>query len=149
MTTRRMKSYTGGQGYVYQYYFVGKRVALPDDPDDRPPGAIADDEGAPDGLCLDEAIDRMLAANLDLLALRFEIPQADADVLTAGLRANPLIYTDAQLIPYGPYKSSRPVGPTEYDISITHPIDVSHKRKSRVQVARLAKSTIEAQFTDT
>jgi hypothetical protein len=32
MTVRRMKTYTGGQGYVYQYYFVGKRPALPDDP---------------------------------------------------------------------------------------------------------------------
>ncbi len=30
MTLRRMKTYTGGQGYVYQYYFVGKRVALAD-----------------------------------------------------------------------------------------------------------------------
>jgi hypothetical protein len=29
-TIRRMKTYTGGQGYVYQYYFVGKRRALPD-----------------------------------------------------------------------------------------------------------------------
>jgi hypothetical protein len=28
-TLRRMKTYTGGQGYVYQYYFVGKRPALP------------------------------------------------------------------------------------------------------------------------
>jgi hypothetical protein len=28
MTLRRMKTYTGGQGYVYQYYFVGKRPAL-------------------------------------------------------------------------------------------------------------------------
>jgi len=27
MTVRRMKTYTGGQGYVYQYYFVGKREA--------------------------------------------------------------------------------------------------------------------------
>jgi hypothetical protein len=26
MTIRRMKTYTGGQGYVYQYYFVGKRA---------------------------------------------------------------------------------------------------------------------------
>lgn len=25
MTIRRMKTYTGGQGYVYQYYYVGKR----------------------------------------------------------------------------------------------------------------------------
>ena len=33
MTTRRMKTYTGGQGYVYQYYFVGKRAALADAPE--------------------------------------------------------------------------------------------------------------------
>jgi hypothetical protein len=33
MTIRRMKTYAGTQGYVYQYYFVGKRPALPDDPD--------------------------------------------------------------------------------------------------------------------
>jgi len=30
---RRLKTYTGAQGYVYQYYFVGKRQALPDDPE--------------------------------------------------------------------------------------------------------------------
>ena len=33
MTVRRLKTYTGGQGYVYQYYFVGKRAALPGDPE--------------------------------------------------------------------------------------------------------------------
>jgi hypothetical protein len=32
MTLRRMKTYTGGQGYVYQYYFVGQRPALANDP---------------------------------------------------------------------------------------------------------------------
>ncbi len=32
MTVRRIKTYTGGQGYVYQYYFVGKRAAFPEDP---------------------------------------------------------------------------------------------------------------------
>ena len=31
MTVRRLKTYTGGQGYVYQYYFVGKRPALTGD----------------------------------------------------------------------------------------------------------------------
>ena len=30
MAVRRMKTYTGETGYVYQYYFVGKRPALPD-----------------------------------------------------------------------------------------------------------------------
>lgn len=33
MTVRRLKTYTGAQGYVYQYYFVGKRVALAEDPE--------------------------------------------------------------------------------------------------------------------
>lgn len=28
---RRLKTYTGAQGYVYQYYFVGQRPALADD----------------------------------------------------------------------------------------------------------------------
>jgi len=33
MTVRRMKTYSGAQGYVYEYYFVGKRAALPEDPE--------------------------------------------------------------------------------------------------------------------
>ena len=31
-TVRRLKTYAGAQGYVYQYYFVGQRGALADDP---------------------------------------------------------------------------------------------------------------------
>jgi hypothetical protein len=30
---RRVKTYTGAQGFVYQYYFVGQRPALADDPE--------------------------------------------------------------------------------------------------------------------
>jgi hypothetical protein len=30
-TVRRLKTYAGTQGYVYQYYFVGRRAALVDD----------------------------------------------------------------------------------------------------------------------
>lgn len=33
MTVRRLKTYAGNQGYVYQYYFVGERTALADDPE--------------------------------------------------------------------------------------------------------------------
>jgi hypothetical protein len=32
MTIRRMKTYTAQSGYVYQYYFVGQRQALVEDP---------------------------------------------------------------------------------------------------------------------
>jgi len=32
-TIRRLKTYAGTQGYVYQYYFVGQRAALAGDPE--------------------------------------------------------------------------------------------------------------------
>jgi hypothetical protein len=31
-TVRRLKTYAGAQGYVYQYYFVGQRPALREEP---------------------------------------------------------------------------------------------------------------------
>jgi hypothetical protein len=33
MTVRRVKTYTAQTGYVYQYYFVGKRPAIDSDPE--------------------------------------------------------------------------------------------------------------------
>ena len=110
--------------------------------------AILDDEGPPDGLTLDAAIERMMAANLDIRALRHELTQADADILTAGLRTNPLIYMDTQFIPYEAFSNAKPGGPTQYDLNITYPLDVSGKRQSRTVVARMARSTLEAQFQD-
>jgi hypothetical protein len=32
-TMRRLKTYAGTQGYVYQYYFVGQRAAIASDPE--------------------------------------------------------------------------------------------------------------------
>jgi hypothetical protein len=32
-SVRHLKTYAGAQGYVYQYYFVGQRPALADDPE--------------------------------------------------------------------------------------------------------------------
>jgi cobalt-zinc-cadmium efflux system outer membrane protein len=105
-------------------------------------------EGPPDGLTLDAAIDRMLAENLDLRAKFMEIPQAQADVLNAGLRANPIFYADGQLVPYGRYTRSRPGGQTQYDVNISYPLDVSHKRQARTAVATRAKRVLEAQYQD-
>jgi cobalt-zinc-cadmium efflux system outer membrane protein len=110
--------------------------------------SLADDEGPPTGLTLDAAIERMMVANHDIRALRQELPQADADIITAGLRSNPLIYMDTQFIPYGSFSDAKPGGPTQYDVNITQPLDLSRKRQARTVVARLAKSALEAQFQD-
>jgi cobalt-zinc-cadmium efflux system outer membrane protein len=106
------------------------------------------DEGPPDGLTLDAAIERLVHANLDLAAQFHEIPQADADILTAGLRANPLFYADGQLLPYSNYSRTRPGGPAQYDVNITYPVDVSGKRRARLDVVHRARRVLEAQYQD-
>lgn len=110
--------------------------------------AAEDDEGPPDGLTLDLAIERLVRENLDLRSKSFEIPQADADILTAGLRANPILYSDVQCYPYGAFSRARPGGQTQYDINITYPLDVSRKRQARTLVACQAKRVLQAQYQD-
>jgi len=104
--------------------------------------------GPPDGLTLDQAIDRLVHENLDLRAKQYEIPQARADELTASLRGNPILYADSQLVPYGSDSVRRPDGPTQYDVNISQPIDYAHKRRARMVLAREALKVQEAQFQD-
>jgi len=106
------------------------------------------EEGPPGGLTLDQAIERLVAANLDLRARFHEIPKAQADVLTAGLRANPLVFFDVQQVPYGNFTPRTEGGPTQYDLNINHPVDLSHKRQARVEVACRARRVLEAQYQD-
>src|SRR5262249_59735682 len=106
-----------------------------------------EDEGPPDGLTLDAAIDRLVRANYDLRTKFQEIPKADADILSAGLRLNPILFASADNIPYGNYSEQRP-GATSYEVTVIQPLDVNQKRKSRVRVAQQARRVLEAQYQD-
>jgi cobalt-zinc-cadmium efflux system outer membrane protein len=113
------------------------------------PFPIEDLEGPVDGLTIDAALERMQAENIEIRAFAKEIPQADADLLTAGLRNNPLLYADTQFIPYGANNAAkRPIGPTQYDVAVILPLDLSHKRNARVRVACAARSVVQAQYQD-
>jgi outer membrane protein, heavy metal efflux system len=107
-----------------------------------------EDEGPPDGMTLDMAIERLVRENLELRAQFYEIPQARADVLTASLRANPVFYADSQLVPYGQYSRQRPGGPLQYDVNVTIPLDINNKRRARVEAAARAQRVIEAVYQD-
>lgn len=114
-------------------------LELPEEPEMEVPGG---------GMTLDHAIDRLIHENLDLRAKSLEIPQARADVLTASLRANPIFYADAQLVPYGRFSDERPGGATQYDVNISHPVDFSRKRRARVAFASRAMRVTEAMYQD-
>ncbi len=104
--------------------------------------------GLPNGLTLDQAIEFLVSQNLGLVALRYEIPMAQADIITAGLRANPVFYADTQLIPYGNYSNARPGGPVQSDVNVNYPVDINQKRKYRKLVYTAAKKSTEAQLQD-
>jgi cobalt-zinc-cadmium efflux system outer membrane protein len=106
------------------------------------------DYGTPGNMDLDAAINTLVNQNLDLMAAKLEIPMAEADVLTANLRANPIFYADQQLIPYGHFSFLRPGGPQQSDVNINYPLDISFKRAARTTSAREAKSVTEAQLQD-
>jgi cobalt-zinc-cadmium efflux system outer membrane protein len=107
------------------------------------------DDGPPDGLTLDAAVDLLNRSSLTLKARQLDIPQARADELTASLRANPFVYGGAQLLPYKRYSlQSNPGGPAQYDINVTYPVDLSRKREARIASAFQARRTVEAQFQD-
>jgi cobalt-zinc-cadmium efflux system outer membrane protein len=106
------------------------------------------EEGPADGMTLTNAIERLIRFNLTLQSLSLEIPQGRADVLTASLRANPVFYADGQLVPYGQYSRQRPGGPTQYDVNVTIPLDVTFKRLARIDVAERAVRVLEARYQD-
>lgn len=107
-----------------------------------------EEDGPPGGLTLDQALDRLVSENLDLRARFHEIPKAQADILTAGLRANPLLFFDAQQVPYGNFSNRKEGGPTQFDLSINYPLDLNRKRRARLDVACRARKVLEAQFQD-
>lgn len=105
-------------------------------------------DGPPEGLTLDQAISITLERSLDMRAKYYEIPQARADTLQASLRSNPVFFADAQLVPYGQYSRANTGGPTQYDVNITFPIDVSRKRRARTMVGLRAERVLEAQYQE-
>src|SRR5262249_54055777 len=106
-----------------------------------------EDEGPPDGLTLDAAIDRLVHANYDLLTKFQEIPKAQADILSAGLRLNPILFASADNVPYGNYSEQRP-GAASYEVTVIQPIDANQKRKDRLRLACQARRVLEAQYQD-
>ncbi|MGE0535197.1 MAG: TolC family protein [Pirellulales bacterium] len=106
-----------------------------------------DELGPAYGLSLDAAINQLLSANYELRAKYQEIPKAQSDLLSAGLRNNPLLFASADNVPYGSYSQARP-GENSYGVTVIQPFDLNHKRGARVAVATRARRVIEAQYQD-
>jgi cobalt-zinc-cadmium efflux system outer membrane protein len=126
-------------------------LPLPVPLDERPRRGVPRPEpmiGPTGGLTLDEAIEVLLQKSLELQQNRGDISQAEADLITAGLRANPIAYVDTLGVPYGSYTNKTNGGPTQSDFNIVHPLDLSHKRQARMKSAWLTRRAVEEKYKD-
>lgn len=105
------------------------------------------DQGPPDGLTLDQAIERLVRDNPDLRMRFKELPKAQADIVSAGLRNNPFLFGDVSNVPYQTYSPQRP-GEVSYGVTLIQPWDVNQKRKVRIRVAQSARNVVESLYQD-
>lgn len=106
-----------------------------------------EDEGPEGGLTLEQAMGGVIRSNPELAVKFQEIPKAQADVLTAGLWGNPLVFASADSVPYGKYSQQRP-GSNNYGVTIVQPFDVNGKIRARTRLAETARNVLQAQYQD-
>jgi cobalt-zinc-cadmium efflux system outer membrane protein len=119
------------------------------------PLKVEKDESAPPaaaaGITLDQAINATLLADPKLRAGFEAINQANADALTASLKPNPTLLTDAILLPLTrPFTVDRQGGPPQQDVNISYPIDwfIFGKRAAAMASAALGVRGSEADYAD-
>jgi cobalt-zinc-cadmium efflux system outer membrane protein len=102
-------------------------------------------------ITLDQAIELALAHNHTLQATRTQIPQSQAQEITAGLRPNPQVGVDAQFIPiFSPsqFTLDNLNVTQQFDVGISYLFERGHKRQRRLQAARDQTAVTRSQVSD-
>jgi cobalt-zinc-cadmium efflux system outer membrane protein len=98
-------------------------------------------------LTIDEAVETALDKNLDLLAARYNLPIADALLVTARLRPNPVLSVDGDHLRLVPgYGELTGAGPPEYALRTDFIFERGGKRQRRMEVAEAGRRIAELQL---
>lgn len=100
-------------------------------------------------LSLDQVIDETLSRNLRLMADRYDIAVAEARILQARLRPNPILNVQTgylDVLGAGFDYSKNPAGPPEFDMGVNFWLEQRGKRDARIKLASAVKSVTEMDF---
>jgi cobalt-zinc-cadmium efflux system outer membrane protein len=102
-------------------------------------------------ITLDEAIQEALAKNLSLLAERYNLSVAEARIIQARLRPNPVLSLglDYQNVFRETFSLANGAGPPEANARVDYLIERGGKRRSRIEVAQDAKEVARLEFLNT
>jgi cobalt-zinc-cadmium efflux system outer membrane protein len=106
---------------------------------------------SPQTLTLDEAINEAIASNLNLIAERYNLSVAEAKIITARLRPNPVLTVEGDHLPLlgTEFNSINMAGPPEYAVRTDFILERGGKRDDRIAVAENNKEAVRAQLQNT
>src|SRR5450755_563708 len=94
----------------------------------------------PDRVTIGQAVQEAVDRNLNLLAERYNLSIADARIITAKLRPNPVLTAGLDYIDFQRhFNYDNQGGPTEYNLRTDFILERGGKRERRIEVARTAR----------
>jgi len=101
-------------------------------------------------LTVEQAVDAAVDHNLNLLAARANMTIAEAQILTARLRPNPVLSASVDSLDWlgTDFTVANALGPSQYALRVDIPFERNGKRALRIQTASLQKEIANAEFED-
>ena len=102
-------------------------------------------------LTIQQAVAEAVEKNLTVLAEKYSVPIAEARIITARLRPNPVLSLSGDHLNLLPpkYNADNKAGPSEYAVRTDFVFERGQKRERRIDVAQAAVSTAQLQFLNT
>lgn len=103
-------------------------------------GQVGGEHGATEPMTVEQAVTVAVERNLDLVATRYNIPIAEARLITARLRPNPVISVGGDHLKLVPgYNEDTGAGPPEYNVRTDFVLERGGKRQLRIDVAEAGR----------
>lgn len=101
-------------------------------------------------ITLELAIREAMENNLNILAERYNVSIAEAQIMQARLRPNPILTVDSDHLPFAGtrYNLINGAGPAEFSIRTDVLMERGGKRRARIAQAELARSVAELQLAN-
>jgi len=108
-------------------------------------------QALPDRVTIDQAVKEALEKNLGLLAERYNISIADARIVTARLRPNPVLTLDTDYLDIlgTGFSTKNQAGPGEVSARTDFVLERGGKRERRIEVADNARAVAQLQLLNT
>ena len=111
---------------------------------------ISKNAGGQAKITIDEAVDEAIRSNLSLLADRMSLPLAEATVITAELRPNPVLTLTTERLDPGHkfFNNDAAGGPPEFSVRVDLPVELGNKRQLRTETAGYGREIAETRLLD-